>query len=65
MSSPALAADDLDDAEVRALREDFPLLAEHVHGHPLAYLDSAATAQRPRAVLDAEREEGWILGAGA
>jgi cysteine desulfurase/selenocysteine lyase len=35
---------------------DFPLLARQVNGHPLVYLDSAATSQRPRAVLDAERE---------
>jgi cysteine desulfurase/selenocysteine lyase len=35
---------------------DFPLLARQINGHPLVYLDSAATSQRPRAVLDAERE---------
>ena len=38
------------------LRADFPLLDQSVNGHPLVYLDSAATAQRPRVVLDAERE---------
>ncbi len=37
------------------LREDFPYLAQELNGHPLAYLDSAATAQRPAAVLAAER----------
>ncbi len=37
------------------LRRDFPYLAQELNGHPLAYLDSAATAQRPTAVLDAER----------
>ncbi|HWL59994.1 MAG TPA: cysteine desulfurase [Microbacteriaceae bacterium] len=41
-------------AELTAIRADFPILAEHVHGHPLNYLDSGATAQRPRQVLDAE-----------
>lgn len=46
----------LDDAEVARLRQDFPLLRESVNGHPLVYLDSGATAQRPLAVLDAERE---------
>jgi cysteine desulfurase/selenocysteine lyase len=46
----------LADDEVLALRRDFPLLASAVNGHPLAYLDSGATSQRPRAVLDAERE---------
>ena len=38
------------------LREDFPILSEQVNGHRLVYLDSAATSQRPLAVLDAERE---------
>jgi len=37
-----------------ALRADFPILGERVNGRPLVYLDSAATSQRPRAVLDAE-----------
>jgi cysteine desulfurase/selenocysteine lyase len=46
----------LDDAEAARLRADFPLLAESVNGHPLVYLDSGATAQRPTQVLDAERE---------
>lgn len=46
----------LSDAEVRRLREDFPILQTQVHGHPLVYLDSGATSQRPLAVLDAERE---------
>ncbi len=44
-----------DASELAAIRADFPLLARTVEGHPLAYLDSGATAQRPRAVLDAER----------
>ena len=38
----------------RALREDFPILGRSVDGHPLVYLDSAATSQKPRAVIDAE-----------
>lgn len=46
----------LTDDEVRTLRTDFPILGETVNGHPLAYLDSAATAQKPRTVLDAERD---------
>ncbi|MFT4259468.1 aminotransferase class V-fold PLP-dependent enzyme [Microbacterium sp.] len=45
----------LTDAEVRRIREDFPILETEVNGHPLAYLDSGATSQRPFAVLDAER----------
>lgn len=37
-----------------ALRGDFPILSRTVDGHPLVYLDSAATSQKPRAVIDAE-----------
>jgi cysteine desulfurase/selenocysteine lyase len=36
-----------------ALRADFPILSTKVHGHPLVYLDSAATSQKPEVVLDA------------
>ena len=36
-----------------AIRADFPILAREVHGKPLVYLDSAASAQKPRQVLDA------------
>jgi cysteine desulfurase/selenocysteine lyase len=36
-----------------ALRADFPILAREVHGRPLAYLDNAASSQRPRAVIAA------------
>src|SRR6266404_5666450 len=39
----------------KALREDFPILREQPHGHPLIYFDNAATSQKPRAVLDALR----------
>lgn len=35
------------------IREDFPVLNQTVHGHPLVYFDSAATSQKPRAVIDA------------
>ena len=38
---------------LRNLRAQFPLLKERVNGHSLVYLDSAATTQRPRAVIDA------------
>jgi len=37
----------------KALREDFPILRERAHGHPLIYFDSAATSQKPRAVIAA------------
>ncbi len=36
-----------------ALRADFPILSTSVHGHPLIYLDSAATSQKPLRVLEA------------
>ncbi|BDR54594.1 cysteine desulfurase [Bombiscardovia apis] len=36
------------------IREQFPILKQQVHGHPLAYLDSAATAQKPMSVIEAE-----------
>lgn len=35
------------------LREDFPILRETINGHPLIYFDNAASAQKPRAVIDA------------
>jgi cysteine desulfurase/selenocysteine lyase len=39
--------------DLRHLRGDFPILSREVHGHPLIYLDSAATTQKPVQVLDA------------
>jgi cysteine desulfurase/selenocysteine lyase len=39
--------------DMESLRADFPILDQQVHGKPLIYLDSAASAQRPRAVIDA------------
>ena len=38
-----------------ALREDFPILRERVNGHPLIYFDSAASSQKPTAVLNVVR----------
>jgi len=46
MTTPAV----LDVARIRA---DFPILRQPVRGHPLVYLDSAASAQKPQAVIDA------------
>ena len=64
MSSPTTAAAaPLTGSEVLRLREDFPLLSATVNGHPLVYLDSGATSQRPVAVLDAEREYLTTLNA--
>jgi cysteine desulfurase / selenocysteine lyase len=39
--------------DVAAIRSDFPLLRRTVNAHPLVYLDSAATSQKPQQVLDA------------
>lgn len=39
--------------EFSSIREQFPILDQEVHGHPLVYLDSAATAQKPTCVIDA------------
>jgi cysteine desulfurase / selenocysteine lyase len=39
--------------DVRAIRREFPLLRQRIHGKPLVYLDNAATTQKPQAVLDA------------
>ena len=42
--------------DVATIRADFPILSRTVRGgRPLVYLDSGATSQRPRQVLDAER----------
>jgi cysteine desulfurase/selenocysteine lyase len=50
--SPARATTGIDMA---SLRREFPVLRESVNGRPLVYLDSAASAQKPQAVIDAER----------
>ncbi|MCW2485487.1 cysteine desulfurase SufS [Candidatus Symbiopectobacterium sp. NZEC127] len=39
---------------IERIRRDFPVLAQQVNGQPLAYLDSAASAQKPQAVIDRE-----------
>jgi cysteine desulfurase/selenocysteine lyase len=39
--------------DIERLRADFPILRQQVGGHPLVYLDNAATAQKPEPVLDA------------
>ena len=41
------------DFDIDAVRADFPILARDVYGKPLVYLDNGASAQKPRAVLDA------------
>jgi cysteine desulfurase/selenocysteine lyase len=49
----AAAADRAVPYDVARLREDFPVLARRVNGHPLSYLDNAASAQQPRPVIEA------------
>lgn len=39
--------------DVAAIRAEFPILERRVHGKPLVYLDNAASAQKPKAVIDA------------
>jgi cysteine desulfurase / selenocysteine lyase len=39
--------------DANAIRAEFPILGRRINGHPLVYLDSAASAQKPRAVIDA------------
>jgi cysteine desulfurase/selenocysteine lyase len=41
--------------DLTRIRADFPILSREVNGHPFVYLDSGATSQKPRQVLDAER----------
>lgn len=38
--------------DIEKVRADFPILTQEIHGKPLAYLDNAASAQKPKAVLD-------------
>ncbi|TPE47327.1 aminotransferase class V-fold PLP-dependent enzyme [Amaricoccus solimangrovi] len=42
--------------DVEAVRADFPILSREVDGHPLVYLDTASSAQKPRAVIEAIAE---------
>ncbi|OZG69282.1 SufS family cysteine desulfurase [Bifidobacterium eulemuris] len=46
------------------VRAEFPILDQQVHGRPLVYLDSAATAQKPQCVIDAESEFYRTINAG-
>lgn len=39
--------------DIEKIRRDFPVLERHVYGKPLIYLDSAATSQKPKSVIDA------------
>ncbi len=41
--------------DIQAIRSDFPVLDQQVYGHPLVYLDNAATTQKPKQVIEAVR----------
>lgn len=43
----------MNEAELNRIRADFPNLACHVHGHPLVYMDNAATTMKPIGVIEA------------
>ena len=47
-----------------AIRSQFPILDQEIHGHPLVYLDSAATSQKPQCVIDAESDFYRTINAG-
>lgn len=49
---PAIPADSKPVLDVEAIRRDFPILRERVHGRQLVWLDNAATTQKPQAVID-------------
>ncbi len=53
IAETAISADKANPINWAALRDDFPILDQDVHGQPLIYLDNAATTQKPRAVLQA------------
>jgi len=65
----ALRTPALTSAEVESVRAQFPILSREVNGHPLAYLDSAATSQKPNRVIEAEstfyRESNAAVHRGA
>ena len=48
--------EDIPRYDVEKVRADFPILGREVNGHPLVYLDSANTSQKPRQVLDVMRD---------
>jgi len=49
--SPDIAS--VPDYDIERIRADFPILSRLVHGHPLVYLDNAASSQKPYSVIQA------------
>ncbi|TCD55097.1 SufS family cysteine desulfurase [Alloscardovia theropitheci] len=50
--------------DIEKIRAEFPILDQEIHGYPLAYLDSGATAQKPQTVIDAESQFYSTINAG-
>ncbi len=44
---------EISEAQIQAVRSDFPILSRNIYGKPLIYFDNAATTQKPKAVIDA------------
>jgi cysteine desulfurase/selenocysteine lyase len=55
VTTPTATATDPATLDIERVRADFPALHQESHGHPLVYLDNAATTQKPLAVIDAVR----------
>jgi len=55
VTTPAVTATGPAALDIERIRADFPALHQESHGHPLVYLDNAATTQKPLAVIDAVR----------
>ena len=49
--------------DIKEIRSHFPILTTEVYGHQLVYLDNAATTQKPRCVVEAEREQYYSANA--
>jgi cysteine desulfurase/selenocysteine lyase len=60
MTATAPRVKPLDIARIRA---EYPILRSQINGHPLAYLDNAATTQKPRAVVEAEADFSLLANA--
>ena len=49
---------DMPALDIKKVRQDFPILARQIHGKPLVYFDTAVSAQRPLAVIEAKKSGG-------
>lgn len=53
MSTAGQSQEDIPPFDAARVRDDFPILDQMINGHPLVYLDNAATTQKPQAVIEA------------